>query len=238
MLIIGGWHTESFTDQISEVTECSLSRIGTLPFNAFYPACNTYTMTRRVWICFYDGARDGCKSFDGKTILEEPSANYDHGFTSLGIYDGSPFALGDGMSENKEVEKFKSSWTSIGQFPFVFEWIAWYSTVNLDNVLFIFGGVTGVTDNLSRSLDLVAQYDGNWKLVGRLLQRRSGHRSIIQGNKIIHIGGQQLNKANMRMFFEEWTVGEDRIQKTKHYEWLQDYDDYPESFWIPSDFCA
>ena len=78
-------------------------------------------------------------SFDGETIVDEPTANHGHYYTSLGVYDGSPFALGGYNPNNKEVEHFKDSWTSIGQFPFVSEYIDWYSTVTLNNVLYIFG---------------------------------------------------------------------------------------------------
>ena len=77
-------------------------------------------------------------SFDGETILDEPTANYDHYQTSLGVFDGSPFAVG-GVYVNKEVEHFKNGWTSIGQFPFVSSRIYYYSTVTLENIVYIFG---------------------------------------------------------------------------------------------------
>ena len=69
--------------------------------------------------------------------MNEPSANHGHFRTSLGVFDGSPFAVGD--FDNKEVEHFKDGWTSIGQFPFVSEYIINYSTVTLENIVFIFG---------------------------------------------------------------------------------------------------
>ena len=71
-------------------------------------------------------------------MVDEPGAIYNHYGTSLGIFDDSPFALGS-REENKEVEHFRSSWTSLGQFPFASTDIYNYSTVTLKNVLFIFG---------------------------------------------------------------------------------------------------
>ena len=83
-------------------------------------------------------------SFDGETIRHEPSAIHAHFRTSLGVFDDSPFALGGCSSQmvsscNKEVEHFGSSWSSLGQFPFVSSWIYWYSTVTVKNVVYIFG---------------------------------------------------------------------------------------------------
>ena len=175
-------------------------------------------------ICF-----DG--SFDGNSVVDEPTAIHEHYSTSLGVYDGSPFALG-GWPGNKEVEHFTDSWKSLGQFPFVNEFIDGYSTVTVKNVLYIFGKfncysprfifspiispkvrfssnfLACLNENLDfRSyfqiysvfysggygdgawLDLIAKYDGRWSRAGSLMQPRRGHRSLLQGNKIIHIGG-------------------------------------------------
>ena len=78
-------------------------------------------------------------SFDGNSVVDEPTAIHQHVWTSLGVYDGSPFALGGSNPNNKEVEHFTDSWRSLGQFPFVSEYIKGYSTVTVKNVLYIFG---------------------------------------------------------------------------------------------------
>ena len=39
-------------------------------------------------------------------------------------------------------------------------------------------------------------------------------------------------------YFEEWTIGENDIQKKNYEEKIKDYAYYPESFWIPRDFCT
>ena len=38
--------------------------------------------------------------------------------------------------------------------------------------------------------------------------------------------------------FEEWSFGDDEIEKTQHEEKIRNYYDYPESFWVDSDFCT
>ena len=177
-------------------------------------------------------------SFDGNVVVDEPTAISGHWSTSLGVYDGSPFAIGCFYTQHNEVEHFTDSWRSLGQFPFVSPpypfstrpHISRYSTVTVENVLYIFGMfnfncprfifssiitpkvrftfLVFLNDNLGfRSyfqiysvfysggwdglsvLDLVAKYDGRWSRAGSLMQRRYAHRSILQGNRIIHIGG-------------------------------------------------
>ena len=78
-------------------------------------------------------------SFDGKTIRDEPSAIHNHYMTSLGVFDDSPFVVGGSGPDNKEVEHFASSWSSLGQFPFVSFAIYGYSTITLNDVVYIFG---------------------------------------------------------------------------------------------------
>ena len=78
-------------------------------------------------------------SYDGNSVFDEPTAIHQHYVTSLGVFDGSPFALGGYNPSNKEVEHFKTAWRSIGQFPFVSSYVYSYSTVTLENILYIFG---------------------------------------------------------------------------------------------------
>ena len=72
-------------------------------------------------------------------LVDEDWAFHHHSITSLGVFDGSPFVVGSGLPENKEVEHFRTSWSSFGQFPFVSRYIYGYSTVTVDNELYIFG---------------------------------------------------------------------------------------------------
>ena len=40
------------------------------------------------------------------------------------------------------------------------------------------------------AMDLAAKFGSNgWERVGSLMQRRLGHRSLVQGSKVLHIGG-------------------------------------------------
>ena len=157
-------------------------------------------------------------SFDGKSVGDEPAAISKHFGTSLGVFDGSPFALGGStwLARNKEVEHVKGSWRSLGHFPFVSKHIYGFSTVTVKNVLYIFGMSNwfspcfspfyfilfhSININLrifcrnsggygdGSYMDLAAKYDGQWLRAGSLMQPRYGHRSLLQGSKIIHVGG-------------------------------------------------
>ena len=37
--------------------------------------------------------------------------------------------------------------------------------------------------------DLAVKFNGTWQRVGYLLQGRWGHRSIVNGSQIVHLGG-------------------------------------------------
>ena len=42
----------------------------------------------------------------------------------------------------------------------------------------------------SNAQNLAAKFDGNgWTQTGRLMQRRYKHRSVVNGNTIMHVGG-------------------------------------------------
>ena len=67
------------------------------------------------------------------------SGNYSHDQTSIGVYQNTAIVVG-GCCGNKKVEKFTdSSFETIDDFNFVNEMIYYYSMVNLDGELFLFG---------------------------------------------------------------------------------------------------
>ena len=67
MLILGGYDNRGRTDQITEVKDCSLERIGTFPEPVRDPACNTFAMPgESVWICFTQESRSSCRRLDGQ----------------------------------------------------------------------------------------------------------------------------------------------------------------------------
>jgi len=70
-------------------------------------------------------------------------------------------------------------------FPFAGNIYYAYSFATMNDKLYIFGGRKD-----GAATDLAVEYDGfGWKKIGTLLTKRGGHRSIVTGNVIMHIGG-------------------------------------------------
>ena len=75
-------------------------------------------------------------------MVEEQDANYPHYKTSLGKYEDGPFTVGSYTlydSRNVKVEHHKSTWRTLGDFPYASRYISSYSTVTIDGELYIFG---------------------------------------------------------------------------------------------------
>ena len=78
-------------------------------------------------------------SYDGSSIVDEQDANYEHTYTSLGKYEESPFVVGSFYPDNVKVEHYKTSWSTLGDFPYASTYIEYYSTVTIDGEVYIFG---------------------------------------------------------------------------------------------------
>ena len=57
----------------------------------------------------------------------------------MGKYEDSPFAVASFEPENVKVEHHKSTWRTLGDFPYASSYIVYYSTVTIDGELYIFG---------------------------------------------------------------------------------------------------
>ena len=67
MFIIG--EEFDYRDQISEVKDCGLWRVGTLPMNFAYGGCNTFTDTEEyALLCFAADKKTGCHRFSGDQV--------------------------------------------------------------------------------------------------------------------------------------------------------------------------
>ena len=145
-------------------------------------------------------------SFDGTSVISAGSSNYDHSHTSLGSIQNVPIAIGSGSPRNKHVESLQDgSWRIMGDFPFVKSYIYQYSFVTFHGDFYLFGKIyylqflrikfnlggraDGRTSNMVAKMSQHSFDENIWTKVGNLLSGRSGHRSIVLGNQIFHIGG-------------------------------------------------
>lgn len=76
-------------------------------------------------------------SFEGKTVLSGPTANYPHPFTSLGRVKNAPLIVG---GFNTKVETVQNGvWQTLSDFPFSDTEIHLYSTVSYNDAVYLFG---------------------------------------------------------------------------------------------------
>ena len=112
----------------------------------------------------------------------------------------------------KQVEVLQTGkWSELADFPFVDNYICFYSFVNFNNALYLFGKIfilqnnylainifpfslggnaDGKVTDLAVRMDEIYIDENIWTNVGPLLSTRYEHRSIVIGNAIMHIGGQ------------------------------------------------
>jgi len=171
--------------------------VGTLPVKFSYGTCNT--VNKEILLCFPEVHKNSCYKYNGKLLQAGISSNFDHFGTSLGIFNGNAVAIGSELPANKVVETMSDNkWIRQDDFPFVSEYISVYSAVNFNENLYIFGKAWpnsslfftySIGGSDGQDTDLAAMFDGKWHQIGKLLQPRRGHRSIVFENSIIHIGG-------------------------------------------------
>ena len=115
-------------------------------------------------------------------------SHVDHYATSLGISNGQPVAVG-GVS--KETEMFSNgTWVRMTSIPVTSQsYYQLYSTVTLDDVMYTFGGKGTQNDAF---MFFGKTWPGEWRATSPMLSGRSGHRSVIQGNRIVHVGGYPI----------------------------------------------
>ena len=154
MMIFGGYGL-NYKTQISTVESCRLRRVGTLPMDFYLGACNTFETsggTEETLLCFAEGGYKLCHrwlrtdqisfeskfSYQGNVVSSAPSSTYEHYATSLGRFENRPMAVGS--YPNKKLEERRNGfWLPLNDFPFVNRYIAYYSTVNFNKALYLFG---------------------------------------------------------------------------------------------------
>ena len=101
------------------VSECTLKRLGDLPFDFKFGTCGTFTIGNlpTILLCFDENDSRKCRSltrqndgalsdindfaFDSEFQMDEiviPDSTHDHGYATIANYQGFPLILG-GMNE-------------------------------------------------------------------------------------------------------------------------------------------
>ena len=176
--------------QITEVKSCSLQKIGELPFKFNNGACGTYDFsTTRVFLCFPSDGRS-CWQFYESFVLEAASSTFKHVFTSLGIYNGNPVGI-SGYDTNEVEMYLNNKWESLPPLSDITR-VHEFSTITRGGIMYVFGGADSYTYQTA-----VWEFNGQWKLGVSLLLARTGHRSMLVNDTIIHIGGRSEESDSM-----------------------------------------
>ena len=226
MYIIGG-HGNSH--QISVIRGCTLTPSGTLlPTAMEDPVCSTFNNGEDVML--YDGeAEFTAWRFNGSDVEAVADPEHWHDEGAMTHWKNDPIIIGGVGHETErfngvyweQEEDLPSSHESLGNAYFV----EYHSAVNFMGDVYVFGG-----DTLYHGTS-VFKFDGSWtRLEQHLARLRYGHRSIVQGDRIYHIGGYRIEDDEET--FEEWSYNReyDNFTITVSETELLNYSFYPETF--------
>jgi len=243
MYIFGGQPSgyKSFDRQITIVEDCGTRRIGSLPWSFEFGTCNTFVQKYAgsyALLCFAFGMITTCHTYDGKDFSSFPSSNFDHSRTTLGNLKNIPVAIGDYHDDSEgdigsiKVETFSGygQWQEQSDYPFATTNIYHYSTVTYLDELYIFGGYYDYEE--SSIVAKLSEVGGQWSRLEDLFVTRKGHRSILMGNQIFHLGGPNIMET------ERWTMhGKEITAEQVSDDRLNEYKFHPESFLVEASFC-
>jgi len=238
MLVFGG--AKRHGDQISRIDECRLRRIGTIPFQFRVGGCAV--SQGKIFLCFTE---DDNESFDKENtcfaaqddlnfeMLQEKSI-FTHQDIRIGGSDDHVLAVGY-RAKHAKAEVFGSSgWVAIDAYPFHPE-IDSASIVHYQGAFYHIGGelVTPGSVVLSRT---IAKLDVNfkWHQVGMLNRGRRSHAAIISDGFLLVIGGHDAVDTHMPA--ERCTLSEP-MECFDQAPDLEEYQQFPELFNVPNDFC-
>lgn len=221
MYIIGGHPNYG---QISVINGCQLTRLDTdLPEPMIYPMCTSYNDDEEAMFC--DSTNPlRCYRFTGTGFRPVREPEFYHESGGLTHWNNDPIIIG-GLTI--QVETFNGTeWNRLEDLPAPDDtYIIFPSAVNFKNDVYVFGGKP---DGFHKNGAF--KFNGSWTKIQNLSGNRHGHRSIVLGDSIYHIGGK-FNERNIAPF-EEWKYNNENgqfavtLSNTKLYDFLL----YPETF--------
>lgn len=222
-VIFGGNHEEpsNIKRQISVVSECTVKRLGDIPFDFLFGTCGTFMIDGllTILLCFAnENEKRKCRSltrknngslgsitdfvFDTEFELDRvsiPDSTHDHWMATIANYQGFSLVLGGTNNAKLEMlDTLKSplKWVEYEgtDYPYQNQLYA-YSVISTPVSVIYFGGY----HNNEGDNDIVAEYKNlKWRQLGTLSSPRYAHRSIQMGSKIYVIGG--WDKTNIEIW--------------------------------------
>ena len=238
LFIFGGFYEKR---QISRIEpDCKMRRIGSLPFDFEGGTCNAFST--KLILCFPLERASGKScwiSYNANNFKRMKATQYPHWYGEIGSYKENPVAIAGNTGLEVEMHS-RASWRQMPSIPAQHKKLYSFSTTTVKNVLYIFGG-----DNGYGSITEGWAFNGAWSRLTPLFQSRSGHRSIIMGEKLYHLGGvgHKRRDAFEERHFEEWTKRPGEMRPYKQYDRRQIEStlngcNYPETFIVDNRYCS
>ena len=197
------------------------------------PMCTTYNNGDDAMVCHgsvsYEDLEYMCWSFDGSDILPVANTTFRHDEGALTHWKDAPIVVG---GYGFEVETYDGQhWNRDDDFPANSDfsddgwYIEYHSVVNFKGDVYVFGGYPKLVYEIN-----VFKFNGSWKQIQNLARPRYGHRSVVNGDYIYHIGGHtQLEEYAS---FEAWKYDSntDTFTITLSNTTLFNFYAYPETF--------
>lgn len=107
------------------------------------------------------------------------------------------------------------------------------SVIYIGDVFYVIGGYTDVNQYDST----IGKLDANltWSKVGKLSTGRRDHGVIFDGTEMLVIGGYIGSSTALRT--EKCIISRDQVSCTEQSPTLFRYENYPELFLVPENFC-
>ena len=176
-----------------------------------------------------------CWTFNGTNISPVANTTFKHDEGAMTHWNDAPIVVG---GYGFEVETYDGQqWNREDDFPansnFTHDswYIEYHSVVNFKGDVYVFGGYPKRVYEIN-----VFKFNGAWKQIQNLARARYGHRSIVHGDYIYHIGGHQHDRRTGQVVeyasFEAWKYdsNNDNFTITFSNTTLYDFYTYPETF--------
>merc|ERR1711892_318746 len=225
--------------QISQVLDCSLKSVGTLPFDFDTGSC---AYKEKLIVLCADKQKklqpQSCYISSEATNFTATSMttsrNFRHYATQLAGAHGMILAVGDTLHVKAEYFDMKE-WKVTKKYPFS-DVVYWAPLVVYAEQIYVFGG-QGQNQRATADLNTIARFSPlshSWSKVGELLSPRYGHGAIIDMGNAVIVGG------NGRRTSEKCKIDNSGIIKgacqALQLE-LDDYQFFPELNLVSEDYC-
>ena len=154
-------------------------------------------------------------------------------------YNAQPVIIAGGYSSSSSSAEIFSSgaWGLTPPIPISGSRFDQHSALVVTSKIFTFGGSTG-----SSIEEYSYVFDGQiWSTTSGLLKPNAGHRSILIGRNIYHVGGCHGRCSNSdadNSVIEKWEIaGEEFRKEIFDFQYTEKYVLHPEVFATGSDFC-